>query len=261
MVELNGPYYAECHVVFRRHTNQQDLMLAAALQLARLLVPLRLLSVGSGSGLFELPFLQAVLQAGGEIGQFTGIDTNASACRQLSQQLTQDFGGGFPMEVQIKSFQEFGVTPGYKMVLFNHSFEYLSPPPDPWLQKALDYLAPGGIVAIFSPCRDRLNAVYADHWQAMHGRPPMFADEVEASLSRLAIPFAVSEIAGRCDLSILAGANDEADLLRMLSFLAQIDVRRLPEPEVSALTEHFLSMADPASAAIAHHTRLITFPA
>ena len=55
---LTDPYYSQSHQVFRRATNQTELMLDHLVERLRGSARLSICSVGSGAGLFEIPTTQ-----------------------------------------------------------------------------------------------------------------------------------------------------------------------------------------------------------
>ena len=123
MIPLTGEYYVECNDVFRRTTNQSEQMLAEMRNFAQGRSDLRLLSVGFGVGLFEIPMLRMLEDS---VASFDGVDVNEHACRILQEKLNEEFGTSIDFKVEHRSFQEYRTDHRFEIVLFNHTFEYLS---------------------------------------------------------------------------------------------------------------------------------------
>ena len=137
MIPLTGEYYVECNDVFRRTTNQSEQMLAEMRKFAGSRSDLRILSVGSGVGLFEIPMLQML---GDKVASFDGVDVNEHACRTLQEKLEKEFGSSLNYKVEHRSFQKYQTDHRFEIVLFNHTFEYLSGDRLSWIQKSRDLL-------------------------------------------------------------------------------------------------------------------------
>ena len=176
MKPLSGEYYLECNAVFRRSTNQAERMLEATLDATPPTPGLKVLSIGSGAGLFEIPLLHWFQASGRDVKRFVGVDINELACETLEQQLSIEFGALFDQVVVNLPFQQFTSSDRFDLVLFNHTFEYLEGDPMTWLRKGLDLRRGGGVVLIFSPNRGGINKFYDDFFG------PIFSDDLQRIL-------------------------------------------------------------------------------
>ncbi|MCH8094399.1 MAG: class I SAM-dependent methyltransferase [Chloroflexi bacterium] len=247
MIPLSGEYYVECNEVFRRSTNQAEHMLAEMSPIAQGRSELRILSVGSGAGLFEMPMLQMLE---GEIKRFVGIDLNEHACQVLRTKLHEQFSASLDFEVVNRSFQEYRTDRRFEIVLFNHSFEYLDGDRLSWIQKSRELLAEAGIVLIFSPNRGGINRFYDELFA------PFLSEDLKPLLARTGINYSTTTIDAECDLSLLDGDEEDSNRIRLLSFLTQTDCRNLPPSTQREFAGYFLSLRKGETSMIPHPTTL-----
>ena len=73
--------------------------------------------------------------------------------------------------------------------------------------------------------------------------------------------FSKELIKGECDISLLDEMNSDADAMRLLSFLTQVDCRKLPNKQTAEQVEYFQSLAEPGSTQIPHPTDFFVLPA
>ena len=250
MKPLSGDYYVECNALFRRNTNQAERMLEATLDATPPSPGLRMLSVGSGAGLFEVPLLHWFQASGRSVRRFVGIDINRKACETLERRLSVEFGDLFDQVIVNRSFQHFNSTDHFDLVLFNHTFEYLVGDPATWLRKSMDLRRGGGVVLIFSPDRGGINKLYGDFFS------PIFADDIHRLLESENIAHSQREIPADCDVSLLDSEDQNTDKVCLLSFLTQVDCRELSEKRRTQFAEYFLSLRSPGSHTIPHPTTL-----
>ncbi|MFQ5943644.1 MAG: class I SAM-dependent methyltransferase [Anaerolineales bacterium] len=247
MIPLSGEYYVECNEVFRRSTNQAERMLDELSAYAKDRSALRILSVGSGAGLFEIPMLRTL---GSAIARFVGVDVNEHACRLLQVKLENEFGTAFDFEVVNLAFQDYQTDRRFEVVLFNHTFEYLNGDRLSWIQKSRELLGEAGNVLIFSPNRGGINKYYDEVFS------PCFSEDLEQMLSMVGIRHSKATIEAECDLTLLTGEDDDPDKIRLLSFLTQIDCRDLPASMRGEFVEYYLSLRNGDSTLVPHPTTL-----
>jgi SAM-dependent methyltransferase len=247
MIPLNGEYYVECNEVFRRTTNQSEQMLDEMRRFAYGRSDLRILSVGSGVGLFEIPMLR-MLEDG--VASFDGVDVNEHACRILREKLDKEFGTSLDFKVEHRSFQEYKTDHRFEIVLFNHTFEYLSGDRLSWIQKSRDLLVGSGNVLIFSPNRGGINRFYDEVFA------PCFSEDLDQLLTHIGMKHSTAAIEGACDVALLKGSDDDPDKVRLLSFLTQADCRDLPPAKRHELAEYYLSLSGDETSIIPHPATL-----
>jgi SAM-dependent methyltransferase len=258
---LKGPYYAECQKVFRASTNQDELMLSALLQHCSDLNDFSILSVGSGSGLFELPMLEVLFNAGKRVSHFVGVDIDEDANQLLLNALDSDFAGRLQYEVVSASFDTYQSSAPADLILYNHVFEYIRDGHISWMRKSLDLLAKSGKLLLFSPIQGGINAIYEDNMSSHFDYAPYYSADIETMLSDEDIPFTKERIQGECDVSLLAKLGEDADAMRLLSFLTQVDARQLADEKAVEQVLYFQSLADQDSPLIPHPTDLFILAA
>jgi len=247
MIPLSGEYYVECNDVFRRTTNQSEQMLAETRKFAEGRSDLRILSVGSGVGLFEIPMLQML---GDKVASFDGVDVNEHACRILEEKLDKEFDNSLDYKVEHRSFQKYRTDHRFEIVLFNHTFEYLSGDRLSWIQKSRDLLVESGNVLIFSPNRGGINRFYEEVFA------PCFSEDLDQLLTHIGMEHSTIAIEGECDVALLTSQDDDPDKVRLLSFLTQADCRDLPDAKQRELIDYYLSLSGEDSSIIPHPATL-----
>lgn len=247
MIPLSGPYYVECNEVFRRSTNQSELMLEQLTFHTEGRADLSVVSVGSGAGLFEVPMLRLL---GDRCQQFVGVDVNSHACETLQRKLDEEFSGRLAFEVLNQSFQDYQTDLRFDLVLFNHTFEYLDGDRLLWIQKSLDLLDKGGSVLIFSPDRGGINRYYGEVFS------PCFSEDLELLLTKTEFDHTTFRIKAECDLSLLSKEDADPDKIRLLSFLTQADCRELSSATLVEIIEYFRSLGNEEGSMIPHPATL-----
>lgn len=253
---LKGRYYAECHKVFRAATNQAAHMLAALAEECAGMQELEILSVGSGSGLFELPMLQRLAEAGQRVRRFSGVDVDADACRLFEAALQHNFGDTLDYAVHPISFEDYASESPVDLVLYNHVFEYVRAGQREWLRKSLGLLKPGGKLLLFSPLSGGINRPYAENMQSYFGYRPYYSEDITALLDGERLAYRRRRIEAQCQIGLLEDLGAEGDGMRLLSFLAQVDCRRLPAEEAAEQAAYFQSLRRAGQAHIPHPTDL-----
>ena len=256
MLPLVGEYYAECNEIFREATTQTAVMLREVQEYCRYKQNVRILSIGSGVGLFEIPMLKLLIRDDIIIRCLVGVDIDEHAVAVFRSKLRSEFGSLFAFEVINQSFQEFSSTSTFAIILYNHVFEYLGAHHLRWIHKSIDLLSDRGNILIFSPNRGGINKIYAESMREVNGFDPFFAEDIESLLRNNSIPFYEKAIAGECDLSRLEAPNDDPDKIRLLSFLTQMDCRSVPDAQKNSYAEYYRSLRYKGGNSIPHPATL-----
>jgi len=253
---LAGDYYAECHKIFRQATNQQGLMLAEIRKKYQAVATLSILSVGAGVGLFEMPMLDLLFGYGVNITKFVGNDSDSYSCKMLLQKLENKYQDEFAYEIVAVPFEDFFSKDRFDLILFNHVFEYIPDNHIKWLNKTQGLLADGGHILLFSPNKPGINKIYAETYHNMHGYSPVFAGEIREILIKGDILFEEKKIMAECDISLFQDGEKFHERLMLLSFLTQIDCRKIPLEKRNDYLEYYLSLQLPGKDTIPHPTTM-----
>ncbi len=252
---LADPYYSQSNAMFRRATNQTEVMLDRLADHARDRGRLTILSVGSGVGLFELPMLTRLGEEGITVARFVGVDPSAHATAVLGRKLA-DRSEALDFEVVASPFETYDTEARFDMVLFNHVFEYLAGDPLTWIGKSLGLLADAGNVLVFSPNRGGINQIYHEVFAELVGEPPLFADDIEVMLDGSGIAFSMESMMAACDVSALQRTGEDPEKLMLLSFLTQRDCREVMPEVRERYIEYYLSLRRPGESSIPHPVTL-----
>ncbi len=252
---LTDPYYSQSNALFRRATDQTEVMLDRLVDHERDRGRLTILSVGSGIGLFELPMLTRLGKEGITVAGFVGVDPSAHANAVLGRKLADRYKA-LDFELVATPFETYETEARFDMVLFNHVFEYLSGDPLAWVGKSLGLLADGGKVLVFSPNRGGINQIYQDVFAELVGAPPFFADDIEVMLDGSGIVFSMESMTAACDVSALQRTGEDPEKLMLLSFLTQRDCRDVTPEVRERYTEYYLSLRQSGESSIPHPVTL-----
>lgn len=252
---LADPYYSQSNAMFRRATNQTEVMLDRLADHARDRGRLTILSVGSGVGLFELPMLTRLGEEGITVARFVGVDPSAHATAVLGRKLADRYKA-LDFELVATPFETYDTEARFDIVLFNHVFEYLAGDPLTWIGKSLGLLADAGNVLVFSPNRGGINQIYHEVFAELVGEPPLFADDIEVMLGGSGIAFSMESMMAACDVSALQRTGEDPEKLMLLSFLTQRDCREVMPEVRERYIEYYLSLRRPGESSIPHPVTL-----
>jgi len=213
-----------------------------------------ILSVGSGSGLFEVPMLRRLLAAGKRVARFTGVDIDEDANQLLRAALDDEFGNLLDFEIVSDSFGAFDPKVRAEIILYNHVFEYIREGHLDWMEKSLRMLAEGGKLLLFSPIQGGINAIYEDNMSEHFDYAPYYSADIEKMLLDAGISFTKESIRGECDISLLDEVHSDTDAMKLLSFLTQVDCRKIPADQIAEQVKYFQSLRGNGSALIPHPT-------
>lgn len=208
---------------------------------------LSILSVGAGTGLFEIPMLESVRASGIELTRFVGIDVDPPACRALDRRLRERFGDSLDFQVVNQPFEQFEAHRRFDLVLFVHTFEYLTGDPNRWIERARRLLDRGGRLVIFSPQRGGINQIYERFTQGC------FSNDLERLLEAAGIDYSANLISAHCEIGPLFDP-DHPDRIELLSFLTQLDCRPLEAEQQARFIRCYRSLQDPDTGKIPHPT-------
>ena len=85
---------------------------------------------------------------------------------------------------------------------------------------------------------------------------PCFSDDLEQLLTLTDIDHSTTTIDAECDVTLLAGQNDDPELIRLLSFLTQADCRELSSTRRREFVDYYLSLSKAETLMIPHPATL-----
>jgi 2-polyprenyl-3-methyl-5-hydroxy-6-metoxy-1,4-benzoquinol methylase len=240
---LTGERYVDAHCAFEAASNQQDQIRDTIRGEARRLLssgtgPLRILSVGCGCGILDVPLLKDL---GRDVASFTGIDPNPHALRHCEAQMNGR--ADVPnYRLECSRFEELETSESYDLIYCSHVFYYVDDP-----AAVLDGMArrlsdTGTLVLAHAP-KQQMNQLTQVFWseQDLHD---FFASDLHALLLAK-WPEAVErrEVDAHIPRDLLGGTTPEEELA--LEFMIQARwqplsdrVQRLVQACIDAMTRH-----------------------
>ncbi|MGC9435527.1 MAG: class I SAM-dependent methyltransferase [Methanomicrobiales archaeon] len=215
--ELTDREYAECFDCFKAHSTEWD---ALSRWLADELLPtlghrdrIRVLSVGSGTGDFDLVLMRLLDGAGFGI-DYTAVDPNHEhnavfERRVRESRLSPDRFGILPVPFQP------GTAPGtYDLIHFTHCLYYI-PNRAEAIQRAREMLAPGGSLLIFHQTALGINEVQRLFMERVKGetREMFSCFDLLAILDRLDIPCTFDLLLSDVDVTDIMDGTPEGEML------------------------------------------------
>jgi len=252
---LSDPYYSEAHEVFRRATNQNELMLDRLVGHVGGRTRLSVCSVGSGAGLFEMPMLARLRDDGIAVTRFVGVDISEHACAVLEQKLETAAYDSLEYELVALPFQQYDASERFDAVVFNHVLEYLHGDALESIVRSKTLLEPEGAVFVFSPIRGGINRPYEESYTELVGERPIFADDIERSLDASGIDYITETMTAACDISSLDRSGEDG--MKLLSFLTQRDCRAVSKSECDGYADYYRTLRSAGSTTIPHPVRLL----
>ena len=216
---LEGERYKDGQLIFRQSSNQQQLMLD---WLGRHFVsqlgsdPIRFLSIGAGTGIFDVPIIQEFLRRDLHI-QYEGIDPNENVLRLLEESLRPWAGEKLKVSIILSDFESYPTLKKFNFILLVHT-HYFFPDLCQSLQKAWGLLEEGGTIILYSALDIFLSQFFNVTFQSNFGHPPWLSHHVQEALNTLNIPFRRESIHAVLDISTCFGQDEKAanDLLNFI---------------------------------------------
>lgn len=254
-VPLHDARYLETHGIYEGRSDQQRLIIDwFSDQVVPTLQPegsCRVLSVGCGSGILDVPIATRLLEQTGDL-HYVGVDPNRIECEAFQRQFADASLDQARLEVVPATFEDFEAAGSFDLILLVHSLYYM-PAPAEALEKARKLLAPGGRLIVFHAPREALNDLSARFWDKQQTRPTLFAEDFAEIFDAWRCGYERERIDARLEVTPLAQAGSSIGLA-LRDFIVQYDSQRLPEP-VQDIVERYLrliSIEDRGETHIAH---------
>ncbi len=245
--------YMEAHLNFRQHlTNQGELMLAYLQESlsqfitdAPELRPFRLASIGSGTGILDVPLVQE-LQTLAPIN-YLGIEPNSHqmdmAKAKMLDILTPTSSAQFSTSTMEAYVPNTKTSPFDAMIAVH--VMYYSPDIRPMLAKAFDLLHPahGRLLAMVA-ADNAQNRLFMETTEALHGFVPYLSNTYRDILDSMQITYDIDTIQAVIDITDFANNPTTPDSMMFLDFFLHMDASSLPPAELERYTRSICDAAE-----------------
>ncbi len=226
---LEGNRYAECAETYEAASNQRMSMLAWLRENLVSSLPMdcaAVLSVGSGSGVFDNQFLGSISSTVREVS-YVGIDPNPHQCERFTQLLETRVNGRVRVGVHAADFENHPFRERFDLVHMTHSLYYMDEPAQT-IDTALNLLKDGGRLVIFLAPNGILNQLADKFWNLERGRRSWFSEDLEGHIEEQKIPFEKDRIDAKLDVTscFVDGSEEGA---RIIDFIVQAETDQLPD--------------------------------
>lgn len=226
----NGRFDA-AHEAFERSSTQQGEILRSLSRVAtstRLLGEgLRVLSVGPGNGMLDVPLIRELASAG-RATRYVGVDPSDIACRRFREAFESLDQSGVSLDVRCCGIDDFLDTQPVDLIHAVHSLYYV-PDTAATLDRLLVRLATRGRLVVYKAPRGALNALAEQFWQGDDSSTIWFSDRLESWLRGTGRVFETVRIEAWLDVSSVFYRDDPKGSL-ILDFLLHTASSDLSEP-------------------------------
>ncbi len=228
LIELKGQNYLECHEVYCHSTNQQAKMLDAMFIYFEKTFEDRssysILSVGCGSGSFEVPLLKKLLAKNQKI-HFVGIDSNKEqtlATQQKLDNLARE-NENFSFEIFNEDFNSCSFKQSFDAILCIHVLYYCSDL-ESTLSKIRNILnSDSKLVVMNAPLEDMAIPFFSIS-NKLWGRVPLYSHQIEETLDIRQIAYSKQAIPASLDISTCFDSQLERGK-QLLDFILGVDTK------------------------------------
>jgi SAM-dependent methyltransferase len=200
--------------------------------------PFRVLSVGCGSGILDLPLIQAFdeeVQSLGDSGRddgvvihYTGIDPNPVACARFRDEFRKLEIPSIELSVLEETVETHRQDQLVDLTHVVHSLYYFADPAVS-LQSLIERVADHGELVIFQAPKGELNLLANCFWEEHTKDAIWFSDELDEHLQSMRISFTRSRLDAEVDITDCFQSDCSKGRL-LFDFLVQSDCNELPEP-------------------------------
>ncbi len=231
--ELSHQRYDETHELFEQSSNQQRRIIKWLLDLISSdyasVQRLKILSVGCGSGIMDVPLIKSIAQTSNQV-EYTGVDPNELACRRFQDDFDDQELPNVQLDLREQDIESLISTDRFDVIHLVHSLYYFDDPADT-LDGLLKLLAPEGKVLIVQAPEAELNQLAKCFWTHHEEHGIWFSDCLAGHLSERGLAFSRQRIDGEVDVTRCF----EADCPRgemILDFITQSDCQQLDDDVV-----------------------------
>ncbi len=193
----------------------------------------RVLSVGCGSGILDLPLITALADqitacdAGGTI-HYTGIDPNPVACDRFRFEFRKLDVAATELSVLKETVESYEHDQLVDLTHVVHSLYYFAEPAAS-LRTLIQHVAEDGELVIFQAPKAELNLLADCFWQDQFKAPIWFSDDLEHHLQETGIAFTRSRLNAEVDVTACFDCDSSEGRLTF-DFIVQSDCENLSQP-------------------------------
>lgn len=246
LVPLSEQRFLDTHVLYEGRSDQQRRIIEwFGARFAPRPPPgraYRVLSVGSGSGILDVPVAARLAEAAHAL-DYVGVDPSRVECERFAQAFRAAAIAGARLDVVPETFEASATRGAFDLVHLVHCLYYM-PDPAAALVKARRLLAPGGRLVLFvAPCAE-LNDLARRFYDKQYGRPTFFADDVAVLLEGWGWSFEREWVDARVEVTPLVRRDPDVGLA-LRDFIVQVDSAQLPEAVQSLVDRYLHLLAEP----------------
>ena len=240
LVPLEEARFLETHVAYEAHSDQHrrfiDWFENRIGSVAPTDRPYRVLSVGCGSGLLDVPVARHLASRGAQI-DYVGINPNKAECAAFERHLAASGPTSAQLELVRVPFEEFTTETRFDLVHFVQSLYYFDDPGGA-LELARRLVAPEGRLILLHAPLESLNQLSTRFYDGFLGRPTLFAEDVAQTLLTWKASCIRERIEARLDVTPLVEGDKDLSLA-LSDFIVQVESSLLP-PELQSLIRAYL---------------------
>lgn len=236
---LSGKRYDQSHEFFERASNQQALILDFLRQLVSSSFAnkpvLKILSVGSGSGILDNPFIESIAPLAGRV-EYTAVDPNEVACLRFQRSFDELKLQNVHLRLLHDCVESLAPTDCFDIILVVHSLYYFADPAETLNALLAQRATQGRLVVIQAP-EAELNRLAKCFWSHHVEDDIWFSDCVANHLVEQDIDFSQQRLDGKVNVAAcLDPDDDEGELL--MDFITQSRSGELKSNHVEMCREY-----------------------
>lgn len=246
VVPLTGKSFDDAYEWYERRSDQQKRILNWLTETIQSIPassdrPRRLLSVGCGNGLLDLPLIRGLADESNPI-EYVGLDPNPVACDIFRRAFDSALPDGVTLDVRNSDIESLDDEFDYDVIMAVHSVYYFDKPGET-LDRLLHRLRPGGQLLIVQAPREELNDLSQCFWPRTSEDDLWFSDRVQAHFERRQVRVRRNRLDARVDVSSCL-TDEEPAGHRMMDFITQCDSRAWPETILQLCRSYLVAIRD-----------------
>ena len=214
------------HETFERSSTQQRLVLMALEELIgshkESSGPLRILSVGCGSGILDNQLIASVASSN-RCFKYTGVDPNPVACRRFRESFEHLHLTNVELDLKVQGIESLDINEPFDIIQLTHALYYFKDPADA-LEKLRKLLAPNGKLVMVHAPNEHLNQLSECFWSHHVDHDIWFSSRLEEHLMQESMDFTRRRLKGVIDVTQCFESGCEHGE-KLLDFITQNDCR------------------------------------